>query len=162
MGISNSDDFRAPAGEGGVPQERVHEESSVPASAGGPAYSAPDNAGMESPAIFDLCSSPEERLGPNIIVTAQTPADYVSDPRVLRERISGIDQRIEDIATVRDALTTSRGTSLIGDNYWWAASVPWWVLGAVEKHYGREALWADNGKLFFEWLNRHPEWKVLG
>lgn len=50
---------------------------------------------------------------------------------------------------------------MAGTHYWHAASMPSVVMTALLARFGNE-LFADNGKVFKQWLAKHKEYTVAG
>jgi hypothetical protein len=95
---------------------------------------------------------------PNILLS-NDEADWATDAYRLADRMPRHAAALDGVKELRHAYgeVDQRKALLNGSLH--VASVPWYVMTGLAGRYGYD-LMADNGKLFYKWLNKHPEYKV--
>lgn len=86
--------------------------------------------------------------------------DDATDAYILADRMTRHAWHLDGIKELRHAYRSEvdyKGNLLPGARH--IASIPWYVMTGLMGRYGAELL-DDHAKLFFKWLDKHPEYKV--
>lgn len=97
--------------------------------------------------------------GPNLLLDRENEADWATDAYRLGDRMPRHRRALDGVKDLREAHSKAvlAGEPSPGGRH--VASVPWYIMTALLGVYGEE-LFADDGKLFYKWLKKHPEYKV--
>ena len=86
--------------------------------------------------------------------------DWATDAYRLADRMPRHEAALDGVKELRSAYQSEvdqKAALLRGSLH--VASVPWYVMTGLAAQYGYD-LMANNGKLFYRWLAKHPEYKV--